>query len=246
MSITRVARDVFCAEGTAVNWVLVREGRDLTLIDAGYPGDVDAVLASIASIGHSPEDVRAVLVTHAHVDHVGALNHLHEQHGTPALMHPHEVANATGERHESATPADVARRAWRPSVLRWSLAITRAGGTQHPVAAHAEAFDLDGELDLPGRPVPVHLPGHTSGSAAFVLPESGVVVTGDALVTGHPLLRDVGPQLLPDFFHHDPAAARVALATLGTVDADLVVPGHGRPWRGDPGAAVERAARLLS
>lgn len=246
MSITRVARDVFCAEGTAVNWVLLREGRDLTLVDAGYPGDVDAVLASLAAIGHGPEDVRAVLVTHAHVDHVGALNHLHQQHGTPTLMHPDEVANATGERHESATPADVARRAWRPSVLRWSLAITRAGGTQHPVATHAEAFDLDGPLDLPGRPVPVHLPGHTSGSAAFVLPESGVVVTGDALVTGHPLLPEAGPQLLPDFFHHDPAAARVALGTLRTVDADLLVPGHGRPWRGDLGAAVDRAARLLS
>ncbi|WP_229051545.1 MBL fold metallo-hydrolase [Aeromicrobium sp. Leaf350] len=236
----RVTSSVFRAEGTAVNWVILREGRDLTLIDAGYPGDVDAVLASVAAIGHRPEDLRAVLVTHAHVDHVGALNHLHERYGTPVLMHPDELANATGERHESATPADVARRAWRPSVLRWSLAITRAGGTQHPVVTHARGFEPGVPLDLPGRPVPVHLPGHTSGSAAFVLPEAGIVVTGDALVTGHPLLRGTGPQLLPDFFHHDTAAARHALETLGRVDADVVVPGHGAPWRGDLRAATAR------
>ncbi len=245
MSIHRVARDVFCVEGTAVNWVLVREGRDLTLIDAGYPGDVEALLASIASIGHRPEDVRAVLVTHAHVDHVGSLNHLHEQFGTPALMHPDEVPNATGERHESATTADVVVRAWRPAVLRWSLAISRAGATRPCVVAHAESFADDGPLDLPGGPVPVHLPGHTSGSTAYLLPGAGVVATGDALVTGHPLSGRSGPQLLPEFFDHGRADARASLTRLGAVDADLVVPGHGRPWRGDPAAAVEQAARLL-
>ena len=120
MSIHRVARDVFCVEGTAVNWVLVREGRDLTLIDAGYPGDVEALLASIASIGHRPEDVRAVLVTHAHVDHVGSLNHLHEQFGTPALMHPDEVPNATGERHESATVGSGTDEHHTPRRLVWA------------------------------------------------------------------------------------------------------------------------------
>lgn len=241
----RVARDVFCAEGTAVNWVLVREGRDLTLIDAGYPGDVDALLASIETIGHRPEDVRAVLVTHAHVDHVGALNHLHKQFGTPALMHADEVPNATGERHESATTADVVTRAWRPAVLRWSLAISRAGATRHPVVAHAESFEGEGPLDLPGGPVPVHLPGHTSGSAAYLLPEAGVVATGDALVTGHPVSPRSGPQLLPEFFDHDRPAARDSLRRLGALDADLVVPGHGLPWRGDVAEATERAARLL-
>lgn len=241
----QVARDVFCAEGTAVNWVLVREGRDLTLIDAGYPGDVRTLLASIAAIGHRPEDVRAVLVTHAHVDHVGALNHLHERYGTPALMHPDEVPNATGERHESATTADVVRRAWRPAVLRWSIAISRAGATRPPVVAHAEAFSGDGPLDLPGGPVPVHLPGHTSGTTAYLLPEAGVVATGDALVTGHPLSSRSGPQLLPEFFDHDRPAARDSLERLGTLEADLLVPGHGLPWRGDLGQATLRAATLL-
>ncbi|WP_344196953.1 MBL fold metallo-hydrolase [Aeromicrobium alkaliterrae] len=240
----RIGKDEFCVEGTAVNWILLREGRDLTLIDAGYPGDVAALEASIAEIGHRPEDVRAVLVTHAHVDHVGALNHLHERYGTPALMHPDEVPNATGERHESATPTDVAKRAWRPAVARWSLRITRAGATQHPVVAHAAAFAADGPLDLPGRPVPVHVPGHTSGSTAYLLPEAGAVATGDALVTGHPLLRRPGPQLLPSFFDHDPDRAVAALDVIGRLDADLVLPGHGDPWRGDLALAATRAARL--
>ncbi|MFT4299824.1 MAG: MBL fold metallo-hydrolase [Aeromicrobium sp.] len=242
-TLYQVTRDVFCVQGTAVNWILVREGRDLTLIDAGYPGDTDALEASVRSLGHRVEDIRAVLVTHAHVDHIGALGRLHERYGIAALMHPDELPNALGQTHESATPADVARRAWRPSVLRWSLAITRAGATGHPVVPHARAYPDSGALDLPGRPQPLHVAGHTSGSSVYVLDSAGVVVTGDALVTGHPISAITGPQLLPDFFTLDPGRADAALDVLAGVEADVLVPGHGTPWRGEMATAVEHARR---
>jgi len=240
----KIDKDVFCIEGTAVNWVILRDGQDLTLVDGGYPGDFDALLESISAIGHRPEDVKAVLVTHAHVDHVGGLNELYARFGTPALMHPDELPNATGERHESATAQDVMQRMWRPAVAQWARRISAVGATEPQVIAHAQGFSLDGPLDLPGSPVPVHLPGHTSGSTAYLLPHLGMVVTGDALVTGHPLSKTTGPQLLPAFFDNDRDTARASLSTLAGLAADVVVPGHGEPWQGDLAQAVERAARL--
>ncbi|YCK38055.1 MBL fold metallo-hydrolase [Actinomadura sp. ATCC 39365] len=66
-------RKRFLLGGTDVNWVLLREGDDLTLIDGGWPGDVAAVEDFIRSIGRRPEDVRAILLTHAHIDHLGAV-----------------------------------------------------------------------------------------------------------------------------------------------------------------------------
>ena len=85
-----VAPDVFLVRGRDVNWVILREDGELTLIDAGYPGDADAVESSVRQLGRRPEDVRAILLTHAHADHIGAVNPLHDRFGTPVLLDPVE------------------------------------------------------------------------------------------------------------------------------------------------------------
>ena len=236
----QVGDDVFLVPGTAVNWVIVRQGRDLTLIDCGYPGDAEAVVSSIESIGHRTEDVRAVLLTHAHVDHLGAAGLLWERHRTPVHVHPLELANARGFRHQSATALDVALRVWKPRVAKWARTITRAGASEHVTVDHATPYPEAGPLDLPGRPTPIHSPGHTSGHAAYLL-AGGVLATGDALVTGHPLSISSGPQMLPRFFSHDPEQADATLDVLAVADADTIVPGHGAIWRGDPAEAVAMA-----
>ncbi len=52
--LTEAADGVFFVQGSAVNWVILRDGSELTLIDGGYPGDLDAVESSIRAIGHRP------------------------------------------------------------------------------------------------------------------------------------------------------------------------------------------------
>jgi glyoxylase-like metal-dependent hydrolase (beta-lactamase superfamily II) len=245
--MTEVAKDVFSFTGTDVNWVIVREGDSLTLVDGGWRGDGAAVLRSIRSLGHRPEDVRAVLITHAHVDHLGGVRTLHDRYGTPAYAHPQEVPHAHRDYLEQATPMDLVKRLAQPGVLGWSLRILAARGFLPLSAQHAQPFPRPGALDLPGRPIPVPCPGHTSGHCAYLLAEAGVLVTGDALVTGHPTSRETGPQLLPGHFTHSHEEALRSLEALGAVDADLLVPGHGEPWRGTPreaaALALERTAR---
>lgn len=237
--VTEVAPDVFVASGTDVNWVLLREDGELTLVDAGYPGDTPRVLASIAAIGARAQDVRAVLLTHAHVDHMGAAHHLHEAYGVPVFTDPVEVAHAHREHLEQAGPADVARNLARPGVLPWAVRIARVGAARNVVLPHARPFPTVGPLDLPGRPQPVATHGHTSGHTAFHLPAVGAVLTGDALVTAHPVSRRAGPQVLPAMFNHgDPFAALDPLVGLG---ADLVVPGHGPVMRLPIAEAVTQA-----
>lgn len=231
MSFEQVADGLFRAGGTDVNWYLFKDGDDLTMIDAGYPGDTAAVLASIEAVGCRPGDVRAVLLTHAHVDHMGAANTLHEAHGTPTLMDPAEVPHARREVLEQARPLDVAKRLWRPGVLPWSLRVTRAGGARDIRITHAEPFPADGALDLPGGPVPVATHGHTSGHSAYYFPGLGAVATGDALITGHAVSRTTGPQLIPSWFNHAPGDPRDGLVALAALDADLLLPGHGEPTR---------------
>lgn len=237
----QVGDDAFAGTGTDVRWLVVRDGRDLTLVDTGWPGDVDALEEGLAAIGHHPRDIRAVLLTHAHVDHTGGLRRLHERYAVPVLMHPDEVPLARGDRKEQASPLDVLVRSWRPSVAAWSARIMRAGALKHPRVEHAEPWPDTHPLDLPGGPVPVPCAGHTSGHTAYLFPGAGVVATGDALVTAHPVSRTDGPQVLPDFFSHAPVAARQSLSVLADLDADTIVPGHGPAWRGRVADAVAQA-----
>ena len=234
-----VAANVFRCRGTDVNWYLVGDGDRLTLIDCGYPGDADAVEGSIRALGRRPEDVRGVLITHAHIDHIGATRMLHDRYGIPTWTGAREARHARREYLEQAGPLDVVRNLWRPGALAWALRITRKGAGRPYDVPHVEPFPTDGALDLPGRPVPVGTAGHTSGHIAYLLPEAGAVVTGDALVTGHPLLRGTGQQVLPGMFNHGDVLA--GLGPLEALDADLVLPGHGDPLRRPIGAAVREA-----
>ncbi|MFF0648865.1 MBL fold metallo-hydrolase [Streptomyces tendae] len=239
--VRQVADGTYLVHGGHTNWVILTDGDAATLVDTGYPGDRRALLDSLAAVGSSPEAVAAVLVTHAHNDHLGSAEYLHAAHGTPVLLHEAEVPHARRDFLQQVSVGTVLRNAWRPGVLPWMVHVLRTGGTQqHPVTAPA-AFPADGALDLPGRPVPVHTPGHTDGHCVYHLPDAGVVISGDALVSGHALSRTEGPQLLPDLFHHDRAGAVASLDVLATLEGDVLLPGHGPVHRGPVKDAADLA-----
>lgn len=129
----------------------------------------------------------------------------------------------------------------RPQVDRWAVQMIRAGGLRHFNLPDAQGFSQVGPLDLPGQPVPVATPGHTSGHTSFFLPNSGVLITGDALVTGHPTFNGVGPRLLPAYFSHDQDSAISSLNALRELQAGMFVPGHGPAWYGPISDSVDRA-----
>lgn len=244
--VQQVADGTYLVHGSNTNWVILTEGDAVTLVDTGYPGDREQVLASLAQVGSSPEAVAAVLITHAHNDHLGSAEYLRTTYGTPVYLHEAELAHARREFLHQVSVGDVLRNGWRPGVLPWALHAIRSGGKAHVPVTAPEPFPSAGPLDLPGRPVPVHTPGHTDGHAAFHLPEAGVLISGDALVSAHPTSRAKGPQLLPDMFHHERARAVASLDVLAALEGDLMLPGHGPAHRGPVReAALQAKERAL-
>jgi glyoxylase-like metal-dependent hydrolase (beta-lactamase superfamily II) len=238
----QAADGVWLVTGTDVNWVLVADGDEVTLVDTGEPRDLPRVLASLQRIGRTLSDVSAVVLTHAHPDHIGAAERLRADRGIPVRPLDTEAPHARGQVIEEAPKLQVLRAAWRPQVLLWVLRILRAGATRAERLTEVKPFDAGaGPLDVPGHLVPVPTPGHTSGHCAFHLPGRGVLITGDALITAHPAGRTTGPQLCPPMFNHDEAAALASLQPLAGLAADVVLPGHGPAYRGSPASAVERA-----
>ena len=238
-ALTAITEHVHFAQTDLVNWTLVTDGDRVMLIDAGFPGQRDDVLGSVRRLGFTVDDIAAVLLTHAHVDHFGSAIWLAKTHGTPVFCHATELGHTKREYLEQAAPADVVRNIWQPRWLKWAATITAKGGLNHAGIPTAQA--LTETVDLPGSPVPIPTPGHTGGHCSFLV--DGVLVSGDALVTGHPLLRRTGPTLLPALFNHDEAGCRSSLTTLAAVEAEVMLPGHGPVWRGSIADAAAAALR---
>jgi glyoxylase-like metal-dependent hydrolase (beta-lactamase superfamily II) len=230
---------VFFVEGPASNWIVVRDETGFMIIDSGYPSDRPLVLESIRRLGLRPTDARAMLITHGHVDHTGSAAYFSETYGTPILCAPEELAHVQGREKHQVTFGQVIIRAWRPRVFRWMVHVIRSGALKAKPATEAQAWNADVLRNLPGKPEAVLLPGHTPGNVAILLPEAGAIAVGDSFVSGHPLSRTAGPQMLHPMFHTDPAQALAATHRLDEIDASVVLPGHGAALRKSLADALE-------
>lgn len=237
-----VASGVHRLEHAHVNCYLIEEGRSLTLVDAGLPGSYPFILAAIEAIGHRVEDVEALLLTHAHFDHIGAARRLQQQIGCPVHVHPDDAYIA---RHPYRYAHERSRLLYPlkyPRAIPVLAGMAAAGALWVRGIQHALPYQGAGVLDVPGRPLLIETPGHTFGHCALHLPDAGAVITGDALVTLDPYTGAIGPRIVAGAATADSALALESLDRLEETDAITVLPGHGSPYRSGIRQAVREAA----
>ena len=217
-----------------VNWYLIERGGRLTLVDAGMRGYWPQLTRALADLGRKLEEVEAVVLTHAHADHVGVAHQV--KANSDATVWVHERDAQPGLRRFPPMRLYLRPTAW--PLLAHGL---RNGLLATPDPAQVRTF-TDGEvLEVPGRPRVRHLPGHTRGNCALHLPDANLVFSGDALVTYDPYRRRRGPRLLLKGVNEDNDQARASLDQLAGLNAQVLLPGHGEPWRDGVAAAVSEA-----
>src|ERR687889_2739096 len=142
-----------------------------TLVDAGLPGQTEAIGAALLDAGIGVQDLRRIIFTHQDLDHIGSGAALVRQSGAKALAHPDDAPYIEGElRPIKVTPEMLEQRPQMREVLE-RLEPVR-------VDEHLE----DGErLDLASGIRVIFTPGHTPGHLSLYLERSKVLVTGDAL-----------------------------------------------------------------
>jgi glyoxylase-like metal-dependent hydrolase (beta-lactamase superfamily II) len=235
---TQLAPGVHRLGDAFVNCHLIEDGNRMTLVDAGFPGFRGQLEAYLRSRGSSLSAIDAVILTHAHSDHVGMAEGLRRE-GIPVFAPEGDAEMArTAKPHKregSLLPALVRAPTWR------LLADAARRGGLKPVRIAQVTTFADGDLDVPGRPRVVPTPGHSPGHVAFHFPDRGLLIAGDALCTYNVLTGARGPQLLPSAFAFSTEQMLASLDALERVDAGLTVFGHGEPWTGGPAAAVARA-----
>jgi glyoxylase-like metal-dependent hydrolase (beta-lactamase superfamily II) len=227
-------------EDSFTNWYLVQDGARLTVVDAGVPTSWRSFQDALAKLGRRASDVEALVLTHAHFDHLGFAERARAELGVPVYVHEDDVPltrlprRYAFERRRSLYLATqvhampivasfVRHRAWWPKPVAEVVRYT------------------DGALPVPGDLRVVPTPGHTIGHCALHLPERDTVIAGDAVVTLDPYTARRGPCLVARAATADSERNLRTLDALAETGARRVLVGHGEPWTEGAEAAVARA-----
>ncbi len=220
MTINQVVDNVYIISLGMVNVFLI-DHNGLTLIDCGTPGSEKQIFAALESIGKKPGDIKNILITHLHYDHIGALKAVKEACGAPVYMHSSEAAAV----RRGNTPHTFRAAPGLIGIL--SVIIRRMDATAKEEAIEVE-YDLEdgARLSMIGNLSAIHTPGHTPGHLAYYWPyNGGVLFSGDVFThfagIGHPPL------------YADYGLARQSLKKIGTLQFDTLCFSHGKPLCGN-------------
>ena len=221
------------SKGGHVHAFLLDEGTALTLIDTLFDTDARRIIDRIGSIGRSVEDLKHIVLTHAHRSHLGGLATLKELSGATVYSHAWEADIVAGERTaQPVTPVPM-----RPLSTYWSVYYLQLGAAlgrgKHPPCLVDTTLE-DGDTVGPVRVL--HTPGHTPGHLAFWWPESRALFAGDAIAT-YPVFGPGWPA-----FTLNPTQHRASLRRMAELDPAVLAVGHGDPLTA---GAAERVRSLV-
>ncbi len=207
-----------------VNAYLVEDAGEVTIIDAAMPGFYDDIPKELAAMGRAIEDVRAVVLTHGHSDHLGFAERVRTERNVPVWIHELDQALARAE-EDPNNPMGRIRLAPLLGFLWLGL---RNGGLKRPVVKVVSTYGDGATINVPGSPQVTLVPGHTPGSAALWLAGHDALIVGDAFATYSVTDGRHGPRIAP--FTEDRPRAVESLTRIADSPAGVVLPGHGQPW----------------
>lgn len=189
---------------------LLYDGDGAVLLDTGFPGDAGRIRRAMIEAGVGPRNVRAILLTHGHIDHAGNAAELKAWTGAPVFAHPLEQAHIDG-----VYPYRGLAR-----LTGLAEAAGRAVTGYRPVKIDVPISDGD-ELPFWGGLRVVHLPGHTQGHCGFYSAKHDLLFSGDLWVR-FMMRTQASPRIFSDDVSIVPGSLRKARA----IGARWVVPGH--------------------
>jgi glyoxylase-like metal-dependent hydrolase (beta-lactamase superfamily II) len=231
-----IAPGLFTFTGLAMGRVYAIEDPDgLTLVDAGLDLAAERILAQLRAASRSPGQVRRLLVTHAHPDHVGGLRRLQQATGAA-------VITSKAERPVVAGTEPVAR----PDPARLSglgrLMQPRQPVRFPPTPVAQTVGDGDVLPEVMGGLHVLLTPGHSPGHLSFWQPERRILLCGDVILN-----IPFGLRLPFAAFTVDMDEDRRSITRLAALEPDLICFGHGPPLhRGAPLALHAFARRVAT
>jgi glyoxylase-like metal-dependent hydrolase (beta-lactamase superfamily II) len=160
--------------------------------------------------------------------------------GAPVFVPSGEAAVATGDA-KPVNPKGLSSGLLHTSMYKFIGHMISNKGLSKIKFSEVTPFGTDEVLEVPGKPRVVYTPGHSTAHSALLLEDRKILICGDAMATLDVGSGATGPMVHP--FNQDRAQAIQSLDALEKVTADLLLPGHGEPWRGNVSEAVVKARR---
>lgn len=195
-----------------VNAFVVESDDGLVLIDAGLPKSETRILRALARRGWQPHDVKHIIITHAHPDHMGGLAAMVKATGAQCWVH-----EADADAVEAGIPLPVFPG---PGILAHLLFSGARMMNSKIAPARVDHRVKDGDV-LPGGLVAVHAPGHSAGQIALIQPDQRLLFAADSV------MNLWGLQL--SFLNADREQAGRTAARIAGLDFDRALFGHGSP-----------------
>lgn len=208
--------------GGYVRSYLIDDGGELTLIDTLLDNAGKLVLEAIAAIGKKPQDLKRIVMTHAHQSHMGGLAGLQKATGARVYSHDWEADILAG-RKKVQVPPTTTLIPQKPLQI-YPLQVGFVLGLKMPPPCEVDQNLKDG--DHVGPLTVMHAPGHTPGSLAFWWPEKKALIAGD-IVTTWPEVALGWPPITLDNKQNRESVGKLC----DMVDANILCVGHGEPVR---------------
>ncbi len=236
-SALEVTPDVACLPLSIVNVYFFGErqadDRQWVLIDAGLAFSTGEILRAAEERFGPNSRPAAIVLTHGHFDHVGALPDLADYWRAPVYAHPLEMPYLTGL--SSYPPPD-------PAVGGGAMAALSRFYPRGPINMGDRVRTLPADGGVPGMPGWrwIHTPGHTPGHVSFFRDADRTLIVGDAFVTQRQesalavLTQRQEVRRPPAYYTPDWETARRSVEALAKLHPAIAGTGHGVPMRGEP------------
>lgn len=198
----------------------VLQDRGTILIDTGGPKQAKKFRKELEKASIKPEEIKLILITHGHFDHIGSAQEIQAMTGAKIAMHEKDKENL--EKGQVQFPPGVT--GWGRflmSILNRLKPMIRFPGAPVDIVLTDKEVSLE-EYGIPGRVIPT--PGHSVGSVSVLL-DTGEAFVGDMAMNGLPMRLGAG---LP-IFAVDIARLKESWKSLLDRGAKTIYLSHGKP-----------------
>jgi glyoxylase-like metal-dependent hydrolase (beta-lactamase superfamily II) len=197
----KIFDDIYMVGGSDISHsmdccVYLIDAGELVLIDSGAGKSTDRIIDNIKTLGFEPDKLSTVMVTHAHIDHIGALHDLKQKYGAKIIAHKGDAkAIVTGDK----VGAEYYGVKYSPCIVDIIL-----DGENTSLKVGQYDFEF------------IHIPGHTPGSIAIVLD-----IAGKSIIFGQDIHGPYNAE-----WGGDPEKAVKSLKIMQDINADMLCEGH--------------------